>query len=314
MLCFATKRTRCLTLSVSVIICLFIFSQPSIQRQFFGACACGQCVADIFHDTWFRLHYDPNIELLLTKKNSILSDALYRWWQKLQYKSRVNYKAVAEMLFGIFPNEEDYSDAGPGRCRTCAVVGNSGNLNGSHYGALIDAHDLVIRINKGPTEGFERDVGLKTTHRIIYPESAVDMDNSTYLVLIPFKTLDLQWLISVFTTKHIDRTYIPVKPSIKANRDKVMILHPGFLKYIQERWLQKHGRYPSTGFITLIFALHICDQVSVFGFGADKDGNWHHYFEHNKHPRNAGNHGGSYEYLIVRNLHEKQGIHLYKGW
>lgn len=65
--------------------------------------------------------------------------------QKLQYKSRVNYKTVAEMLFGIFPNEEDYSDAGPGRCRTCAVVGNSGNLKGSHYGALIDAHDLVIR-------------------------------------------------------------------------------------------------------------------------------------------------------------------------
>lgn len=65
--------------------------------------------------------------------------------QKLQYKSKVNYKAVAEMLFGIFPNEEDYSDAGPGRCRTCAVVGNSGNLKGSHYGALIDAHDLVIR-------------------------------------------------------------------------------------------------------------------------------------------------------------------------
>ncbi|KAL0150892.1 hypothetical protein M9458_053811, partial [Cirrhinus mrigala] len=60
-------------------------------------------------------------------------------------------------------------------------------------------------INKGPTEGFERDVGSKTTHRIIYPESAVDMDNSTHLVLIPFKTLDLQWLISVFTTKHIDR-------------------------------------------------------------------------------------------------------------
>lgn len=65
--------------------------------------------------------------------------------QKLQYKSRVNYEAVAEMLFGIFPNEEDYSDASPGRCRTCAVVGNSGNLKGSHYGALIDAHDLVIR-------------------------------------------------------------------------------------------------------------------------------------------------------------------------
>ncbi|XDV34313.1 hypothetical protein PO909_004482 [Leuciscus waleckii] len=145
MLCFATKRARYITLSVSVIICLFIISRPSVQRHIFGACACGQCVLDLTHDTWFQQHYDPYTQPLLTKKNSKLSNALYWWWQKLQYKSRVNYKAIAEMLFGIFPNEEDYSDAGPGRCRTCAVVGNSGNLKGSHYGALIDAHDLVVR-------------------------------------------------------------------------------------------------------------------------------------------------------------------------
>lgn len=55
-------------------------------------------------------------------------------------------------------------------------------------------------------------------------------------------------------------------------------------------------------------------QVSVFGFGADENGNWHHYFEQNKHHRNAGNHGGSYEYLIALKLHEKKGIRLYKGW
>nr|XP_055075275.1 CMP-N-acetylneuraminate-beta-galactosamide-alpha-2,3-sialyltransferase 1-like [Misgurnus anguillicaudatus] len=310
----ATKRRRYITFCVSVIVCLFIFSRPLTQRLMFGECACHQCVMDLRHDTWFRQRFSPHTQPLLTKKNSVLSKALYLWWQKLQFKSKVNYTMVAEMLFAIFPNEEDYSDAGPGRCRTCAVVGNSGNLKRSRYGPLIDAHDLVIRINKGPTAGFEQDVGSKTTHRIIYPESAVDMDNSTHLVLIPFKTLDLQWLISIFTSKHIDRTYTPVKPAIKANREKVMILHPGFLKYVQERWLQKHGRYPSTGFITLIFALHICDQVSVFGFGADESGNWHHYFEENKHNRNAGNHGGSYEYRITLTLHEKKGIRLYKGW
>ncbi|TRY65703.1 hypothetical protein DNTS_005552, partial [Danionella cerebrum] len=286
---------RYLTLSVSAIICLLIFSRPFVQRQIFGACSCGQCVANLVYDTWFRQHYNPYIQPLLNKQNSKFSDGLYKWWQKLQSKSKVNYKTVVETVFGIFPNEEEYSDAGPGRCRTCAVVGNSGNLKGSHYG------------------GFEQDVGFKTTHRIMYPESAVDVDNMTHLVLIPFKTLDLQWLISVFTTQHIDRTYVPVKSAIRANRDKVMILHPGFLKYVQERWLQRNGRYPSTGFITMIFALHICDQVSVFGFGADKNGNWHHYFEHNNHHRNAGNHGGSYEYFIALKLHEKKGIHLYKG-
>ncbi|KAL7868431.1 hypothetical protein SRHO_G00098150 [Serrasalmus rhombeus] len=76
-------------------------------------------------------------------------------------------------------------------------------------------------MNKAPTAGFEKDVGLKTTHHAIYPESAVDMDNSTHLVLVPFKILDLEWLISVFTTKHITGTRLAVKNTIQADTDKV---------------------------------------------------------------------------------------------
>uniref|UniRef100_A0A671M411 ST3 beta-galactoside alpha-2,3-sialyltransferase 1 n=1 Tax=Sinocyclocheilus anshuiensis TaxID=1608454 RepID=A0A671M411_9TELE len=137
---------------------------------------------------------------------------------------RVNYTKVVDQMFSLFPDEEHYSDAGPDRCRTCAVVGNSANLLGSHYGSLIDFHDVVIRINKSPPKGYERDMGSKTTHRILYPESAVDFDNSTHLV--------------TFTTRHITSIHV--------------------IKFI----------YPSTGFITIIFALHICDQVKLFAFSS----------------------------------------------
>lgn len=34
----------------------------------------------------------------------------------------------------------------------------------------------------------------------MYPESAVDLDNSTHLVLVPFKIQDLEWLMKAFTT------------------------------------------------------------------------------------------------------------------
>ncbi len=76
-------------------------------------------------------------------------------------------------------------------------------LNYFSKDALKASSTFSFRINKGPTEGYEKDVGSKTTHRIVYPESAMDLDNSTHLVLLPVKILDMQWLISAFTTKNI---------------------------------------------------------------------------------------------------------------
>lgn len=46
---------------------------------------------------------------------------------------------------------------------------------------------------------------------------------------------------------------------------QVLILSPAFLKYIHENWTERHGRYPSTGFTALLFALHACQQVSTAG-------------------------------------------------
>ena len=59
---------------------------------------------------------------------------------------------------------------------------------------------VPYRINSGPTKDYEADVGTRTTHRVMYPESAVDLDDNTHLVLVPFKILDLEWLQKAFTT------------------------------------------------------------------------------------------------------------------
>ncbi|XP_016349692.1 CMP-N-acetylneuraminate-beta-galactosamide-alpha-2,3-sialyltransferase 1-like [Sinocyclocheilus anshuiensis] len=274
-----TLRQVVVFVSVASTICIVLFCQTSTWSFHTDACVCN-CAMDSEGLLWFSQRYKPSANVTLNTKNSPLDFHTYWWWKSLQNESTVaDYKKVVEVLFSLFPDKDHYSDTSPSRCRTCAVVGNSGNLIGSHYGALIDSQDFVIRMNEGPTKGFEQDVGSKTTHRVIYPESAVDMDETTHLILLPFKILDLQWLISIFTTRHIDLTYMYVKPSVKADRNKVMILHPAFMKYIYESWLQSHGGYPSTGFISLIFALHICDEVSMFGFGPTKDGVWHHYFD-----------------------------------
>lgn len=112
----------------------------------------------------------------------------------------------------------------------------------------------------------------------------------------------------------INSTYLPVKAKIKANKDLVMILNPEFIKYVYEIWLEKNGRYPSTGFLGLVLAMHICDEVNVFGFGADQNGNWRHYWEELKNKNlQTGVHSGKEEYKLIQTFAAKGKIYFFLG-
>ncbi|XP_072303239.1 CMP-N-acetylneuraminate-beta-galactosamide-alpha-2,3-sialyltransferase 1-like [Eucyclogobius newberryi] len=259
--------------------------------------------------------YNKSVKPFLTIDGN-LSLKTFIWWKSLQ-RERGNlkqFKVAKERLFKIFPSRPVVTERHPDRCQTCAVVGNSGNLIGTHYGRQIDTNDIVIRMNFGKTAGYEGDVGTKTTHRVMYPESAMDLDNNTHLVLFPFKILDLQWIAEAFTTGVHGRSYAPVKTKIKANKNLVLVVNPGFMKYVHTSWLLNRGRYPSTGFMTLVLAMHICDEVNVFGFGADKNGNWNHYWEvlHDKHLK-TGVHPGTYEYNLIQELAKQNKVTFNRG-
>ncbi|XP_074542332.1 CMP-N-acetylneuraminate-beta-galactosamide-alpha-2,3-sialyltransferase 2-like [Halichoeres trimaculatus] len=235
----------------------------------------------------------------------------YQWWKSLQHTPQdVDYfMKTVDRLFQIFPPSPDFFKPSPDNCRSCAVVGNSGNLLGSHYGPLIDFHKIVIRINKAPTEGYEEDVGTKTTHHVMYPESAVNLANTTHLVFFSFKMRDLEWLLRSF-----DPANNKGQSGRRGNKDLVMIINPAFMKYVNDMWIHKRGYYPSTGFMVLILSLVVCDEVSVFGFGPGSDGNWHHYYEKgNVVQRGTGPHSRTDEYNIIEDLHKKKTIRLYNG-
>lgn len=68
----------------------------------------------------------------------------HQWLQS--ERKPANFSEVVEELFQVIPDEVLYLDSSPERCRTCAVVGNSGNLKGARYGALIDDSDFIIRL------------------------------------------------------------------------------------------------------------------------------------------------------------------------
>ncbi|XP_051251501.1 CMP-N-acetylneuraminate-beta-galactosamide-alpha-2,3-sialyltransferase 1-like isoform X4 [Dicentrarchus labrax] len=263
----------------------------------------------VYHCHWELINSSPTPFL---SRNYTSSEDDFIWWKHIQNERRNfdSYKTTVDRLFQIFPPIPDVVGPSPDRCRTCAVVGNSGNLKGSHYGPLIDSHDIIIRMNHGRTKGYEADVGNKTTHHVMYPESAINLDNTTHLVLFPFKIDDLLWLLKSF-----DPGENSANKARRANKDLVMILNPAFMKYVHEMWLGKKGNYPSTGFLTLALSTQMCDEVNVFGFGADRDGNWNHYFEilKNKQLR-TGPHAGMHEHEVILKLKEQQKIGVFKGW
>uniref|UniRef100_G3P243 ST3 beta-galactoside alpha-2,3-sialyltransferase 1 n=1 Tax=Gasterosteus aculeatus aculeatus TaxID=481459 RepID=G3P243_GASAC len=279
--------TRLLILFLSVSgICVFWGEEvlqyvlPQQQRS----CACDRCLFE--NDTLAIQNISRFPQPLLSRKYN-LSEEDFNWWKRLQPGggSISDYRKKIEKVFQLIPDNPPLEASSPGYCRTCAVVGNSRNLLKSHYGPLIDFQDYVIRINKGRSEGFEADVGNRTTHRVMYPTSASQLDNTTHPVLFAFKMWDLGWITRVLSTQQSKKPLF--------NKDLVMVLNPAFMTNIHKVWLKRKGACPSTGFMALVLSLHICDEVHVFGFGADSDGNWSHYWEQITYKRlRTGRHPG----------------------
>ncbi|XP_051811530.1 CMP-N-acetylneuraminate-beta-galactosamide-alpha-2,3-sialyltransferase 1-like [Acanthochromis polyacanthus] len=289
---------------------LWNFSVYVLSHWELSLCACHKCLKE----------GDPCLTDLIKESPTPFLSKQYRtseddfnWWKDL-YGEKCNFtffSATVDKLFQIFPPVPDVLEPRPDRCRTCAVVGNSVNLKGSHYGPLIDFHDIVIRMNYGRTTGYEADVGTKTTHHVFYPESATSLANTTYLLFFPFKISDFLWLLNKLDPEEDSA----VNSKRIANKDLVMILNPAFMRYVHDAWLGQRGYYPSTGFLTFALSLLICDEVNVFGFGADSDGNWNHYYEQHKYKDlKTGAHPGTFEYQTIEKLHKRQMIEFFKGW
>lgn len=279
-------------------------------------CGCSEsCISDLRGSDWFRERYDPKQQPILRDTDKNFDPEALKWWLGLQRSGddQTLEEVMSDMFQVISPPTVDFRPL-TSRCRSCAVVGNSGNLQRSGNGKLIDSHSSVIRMNKAVTRGFEKDVGNRTTHHFMYPESAVDIDRGVSLVLLPFKLRDLEWVTSALSTGEVKMTYMRVKDRVKADKDKVLVVNPVFFKYAHEHWTERHGRYPSTGMLAIIFALHTCDQVSVFGYGADKQGNWHHYWEENRYAgafRKTGVHSADFETQVIHQLAKQGKISLH---
>ncbi|XP_066428463.1 CMP-N-acetylneuraminate-beta-galactosamide-alpha-2,3-sialyltransferase 4-like [Eleutherodactylus coqui] len=210
-------------------------------------------------------------------------------------------------------------------CRRCVVVGNGYRMKNSSLGEIIDKYDVVMRLNNAPVHKYEKDVGSKTTLRLFYPESAhfnliLDNNPETLMVLVPFKSLDLKWLITILKDeKRIIKGFWKKPPLIwNVRHENIRILNPYFMMFaatalLDYRKPKKTWTKPTTGMIAISFAIHFCDQVHIAGFGypspSKKRQPIHYYDKGTLKFMETSGHKIPLEAIAIKNLIQHNVIH-----
>lgn len=167
----------------------------------------------------------------------------------------------------------------PQAFRNCAVVASAGAILNSSLGEEIDSHDAVLRFNAAPTQGYENDVGSKTTIRVINSQILVNpehqFNNSTLfknIVLVawdpaPYSVNLLKWY-----KKPDYNLFMPYLRYRRKNPEQPFyILHPKFVwqlwDIIQENTQEKiQPNPPSSGFIGILIMMSLCDNVNIYEY------------------------------------------------
>lgn len=161
-------------------------------------------------------------------------------------------------------------------CDTCALVSSSGTLLGSKSGNDIDKYPCVFRMNDAPTLTYEKDVGSKTTARVV-AHSAVkaitdylqyntlgnqEANSTTFIVWGPDRNM-----------KHGGVAYQMLRYlEVKYPFIKLFIYDPQTVAYADKIFEKETGRprigsgsYLSTGWFTFLLMKKVCGRIAVYG-------------------------------------------------
>ncbi|KAM4634647.1 alpha-N-acetyl-neuraminyl-2,3-beta-galactosyl-1,3-N-acetyl-galactosaminide alpha-2,6-sialyltransferase isoform 1-T3 [Polymixia lowei] len=184
-------------------------------------------------------------------------------------------------------------------CSQCALVSSSGQMMGAGIGEEIDKIGCVIRMNNAPTQGYERDVGRRTTVRVVSHTSVpLLLKNENYYFQHSADTIYVIWgpernmrqdgkgrifnlLLKIANSYPNARIYA-------VTREKIQYCDSVFMNETGKNRM-KTGAFLSTGFFTMILAMDMCDSIHVYGM---IDDNYcsranhsvvpYHYYEQNR--------------------------------
>ncbi|XP_071847524.1 alpha-N-acetylgalactosaminide alpha-2,6-sialyltransferase 3-like isoform X2 [Apostichopus japonicus] len=160
------------------------------------------------------------------------------------------------------------------RCKKCALVSSSGQMLGSKLGKEIDSMPCVIRMNASPTEGYEEDVGARTTVRVVCYMTSEPLvaDSEKLLIQERNKSLEKVLLFGLNTPNHKwalnkiesllvqypETQFYSLDEVGEMESDLIFEKETGKPKYNTNTWL-------STGWFTMLAALDMCEELHVYG-------------------------------------------------
>ncbi|XP_066863376.1 lactosylceramide alpha-2,3-sialyltransferase isoform X4 [Kogia breviceps] len=179
----------------------------------------------------FRRRYSSDLPPFVTKAPAG-SESKYKYDPPFGFRQ---FSEKVQTLLELLPEHDFPAHLKAKSCRRCVVIGSGGILHGLELGQALNQFDVVIRLNSAPVEGYSEHVGNKTTIRMTYPEGAPLSDLEYYsndlFVAVLFKSVDFSWLQAMVKNETLN--------------------------------------VPTIGVIAVVLATHLCDEVSLAGFGYD---------------------------------------------
>ncbi|XP_013862033.1 alpha-N-acetyl-neuraminyl-2,3-beta-galactosyl-1,3-N-acetyl-galactosaminide alpha-2,6-sialyltransferase [Austrofundulus limnaeus] len=184
-------------------------------------------------------------------------------------------------------------------CNQCALVSSSGQMLGAGAGSEIDSTGCVIRMNNAPTAGYEKDVGSRTSVRVVSHTSVPllvknerhyfqQRAGTTYVFWGPERNMRQDGKGHVFNVLLRMAAKYPNVRLYAMTKDKIEDCD-GVFQNETGKDRMKTGAFLSTGFFTMILALEMCDSICVYGM---IDNNYcsranhsvvpYHYYEQNR--------------------------------
>lgn len=195
----------------------------------------------------------------------------------------------------------------PSNSKVC-LIGNSGLMLTKEWGEEIDKYDIVIRFNHGPTNGYEKYVGSKTTLRLVNGHCFGGLTNPqrnptanpNFLPSLPHQDIICKtWNTEEFMGGVFNNV----------NKHNLFFVNPQFVSEVSK---YTPGQEPTAGFIMLMLMLSCFEKIDMYGFTFWEDDYDYHYFETVPLTSNQLGHNFDSEKKIITQLEKSNQIKIHR--